>query len=209
MNIFYNAGTCRRGGRRVQLDLHQPRQRRQRHLRGQPRDHHLHAAPLDTTTGYTDYIVPLETRIALRHVLANDPRPHYVHQSNIAEDRIALPGARPASSTATAALFADEHARGQPADEGHRRRAAAAAPPGRAPRGRPGHRLPRSAQRHRQGARRRPAPRSPRPTGTQEATGLLGTTVFGTAYARAAASAWSGPEPAPRSRRSPPRSCPS
>ncbi|MFC7483563.1 hypothetical protein ACFQX7_31065 [Luedemannella flava] len=25
--------------------------------------------------------MPTETRIALTHVLANDPRPHYIHQS--------------------------------------------------------------------------------------------------------------------------------
>ncbi|MFF9087590.1 hypothetical protein ACF1BE_14425 [Streptomyces sp. NPDC014991] len=49
------------------------------------------SAPLDTGTGYTDYIVPLETRIALGHVLSNDPKPHFVHQSNLAEDRIAYP----------------------------------------------------------------------------------------------------------------------
>ncbi|RSS79950.1 hypothetical protein [Streptomyces sp. WAC06614] len=48
-------------------------------------------APLDVDTGYLSYIVPQETRIALRHVLANDPRPHYVHQSNLAEDRTLYP----------------------------------------------------------------------------------------------------------------------
>ncbi|MFE9970282.1 hypothetical protein ACFYRD_05845 [Streptomyces hirsutus] len=48
-------------------------------------------APLDTATGYTEHIVPLETRIALGHVLANDPKPHFIHQSNLAEDRIAYP----------------------------------------------------------------------------------------------------------------------
>ncbi len=48
-------------------------------------------APLDTATGYTGHIVPLETRIALGHVLANDPKPHFIHQSNLAEDRIAYP----------------------------------------------------------------------------------------------------------------------
>ncbi|TVL89461.1 hypothetical protein [Streptomyces sp. SAJ15] len=47
--------------------------------------------PLDTTTGYASYIVPLESRIALGHVIANDPRPHFIHQSNLAEDRIAYP----------------------------------------------------------------------------------------------------------------------
>ncbi|MFE1943264.1 hypothetical protein [Streptomyces massasporeus] len=48
-------------------------------------------APLDTATGYADHIVPLEKQIALGHVLANDPKPHFIHQSNLAEDRIAYP----------------------------------------------------------------------------------------------------------------------
>jgi hypothetical protein len=47
--------------------------------------------PLSTTTGYTSYIVPLETRFALARMLANDPRPHFVHQANISEDRILYP----------------------------------------------------------------------------------------------------------------------
>ncbi|ARP73668.1 hypothetical protein LK07_32235 [Streptomyces pluripotens] len=49
------------------------------------------STPLDTSTGYTDYIVPLETRIDLGHVLSNDPKPHFIHQSNLTEDRIAYP----------------------------------------------------------------------------------------------------------------------
>ncbi|MEW2611221.1 hypothetical protein AB0937_13625 [Streptomyces sp. NPDC047880] len=48
-------------------------------------------APLNPATGYGEHIVPLETRIALGHVLANDPKPHFIHQSNLAEDRIAYP----------------------------------------------------------------------------------------------------------------------
>ncbi|MDA5280044.1 hypothetical protein ACWGHM_16430 [Streptomyces sp. NPDC054904] len=48
-------------------------------------------APLNVNTGYLDYVVPQEARTALRHVLANDPRPHYVHQSNLAEDRTLYP----------------------------------------------------------------------------------------------------------------------
>jgi len=47
--------------------------------------------PLSTTTGYQNYIVPLETRFALSRILNNDPRPHYVHQANITEDRILYP----------------------------------------------------------------------------------------------------------------------
>lgn len=48
-------------------------------------------APLDPATGYRTYIAPQEARIALGHVLAGDPRPHYVHQSNLAEERILYP----------------------------------------------------------------------------------------------------------------------
>ncbi|MET9291832.1 hypothetical protein [Streptomyces sp. NPDC003077] len=47
--------------------------------------------PLDEDTGYRSYIVPQEARTALGHVLGNDPRPHYIHQSNLAEDRVAYP----------------------------------------------------------------------------------------------------------------------
>ncbi|WP_407914758.1 hypothetical protein [Kitasatospora sp. NE20-6] len=47
--------------------------------------------PLDTTTGYADYIVPLEARLAVNRAISNDPRPHFVHQSNYAEGRIAYP----------------------------------------------------------------------------------------------------------------------
>lgn len=45
-------------------------------------------APLDVRTGFASYIAPLESRIALGHALANDPRPHFMHQSNLSEERI-------------------------------------------------------------------------------------------------------------------------
>ncbi|MDV9176981.1 hypothetical protein R6V09_43505 [Streptomyces sp. W16] len=48
-------------------------------------------APLNTATGYADRIVPLETRAALGHVLSGDPKPHFIHQSNLTEDRLAYP----------------------------------------------------------------------------------------------------------------------
>jgi hypothetical protein len=48
-------------------------------------------SPLDPSTGYTGYIVPTEARIALSHITANDPRPTYVHQSNLTGDRILYP----------------------------------------------------------------------------------------------------------------------
>ncbi|HYN96588.1 MAG TPA: hypothetical protein VES42_22320 [Pilimelia sp.] len=47
--------------------------------------------PLAGPEAFNDYIVPIEARIALSHVVASDPRPHYAHQSNIAEDRILYP----------------------------------------------------------------------------------------------------------------------
>ncbi|WP_151484001.1 hypothetical protein [Streptomyces albicerus] len=47
--------------------------------------------PLDAETGFESYIVPQEARIALGHAVSNDPRPHYVHQSNLAEDRLLYP----------------------------------------------------------------------------------------------------------------------
>ncbi|HLL69634.1 MAG TPA: hypothetical protein VK453_28545 [Micromonosporaceae bacterium] len=47
--------------------------------------------PLDEQTGYDSTIVPLETRLALARILGNDPRPHFVHQSNLAEDRLIYP----------------------------------------------------------------------------------------------------------------------
>ncbi|WP_330457352.1 hypothetical protein OIB37_10845 [Streptomyces sp. NBC_00820] len=48
-------------------------------------------APLDTDTGFTGHIVPTEAHTDLGHVLSNDPRPHYAHQSNLAEDRLLYP----------------------------------------------------------------------------------------------------------------------
>ncbi|MBD0709658.1 hypothetical protein BU197_15070 [Streptomyces sp. CBMA291] len=48
-------------------------------------------APLPAATGYADHIVPQEARTALSHLLGNDPRPHYVHQSNLAEERLLYP----------------------------------------------------------------------------------------------------------------------
>ncbi|GAA3286135.1 hypothetical protein GCM10020218_047440 [Dactylosporangium vinaceum] len=42
-------------------------------------------------SGYANYIVPLESRIAYDHVVSASPAPHYAHQSNLAEDRILYP----------------------------------------------------------------------------------------------------------------------
>jgi hypothetical protein len=47
--------------------------------------------PAKAGTGFTDSIVPIEAGKVLDHVLANDPRPHYVHQPQLAEDRTLYP----------------------------------------------------------------------------------------------------------------------
>lgn len=46
--------------------------------------------PLDPATGFQNRILPQETRGVLSRVLHNDPRPHYVHQANLAGDRLLL-----------------------------------------------------------------------------------------------------------------------
>ena len=51
---------------------------------------HLHR-PARRRTGFDNYIVPLEARIAYDHVVSTNPAPHYAHQSNLAEDRILYP----------------------------------------------------------------------------------------------------------------------
>jgi hypothetical protein len=48
-------------------------------------------APLSTTTGFASYIVPIEVQNATQHLLGNDPRPHYAHQSNLTEEKILYP----------------------------------------------------------------------------------------------------------------------
>jgi hypothetical protein len=46
--------------------------------------------PISSTTGFEDWILPFDTAQSLRHIMGNDPRPHYAHQSNLAEDRLLL-----------------------------------------------------------------------------------------------------------------------
>ncbi|WP_225796161.1 hypothetical protein [Streptomyces aculeolatus] len=52
---------------------------------------HRRGQRLDPCTGYRSRLVPRAARTALGHVLAADPTPHYLYQSNLAEDRIAYP----------------------------------------------------------------------------------------------------------------------
>ena len=47
--------------------------------------------PAAPGTGFADHIVPVEAHKVLGHVLTNDPRPHYVHQPQLSEDRTLYP----------------------------------------------------------------------------------------------------------------------
>ncbi|MCW2527544.1 MAG: hypothetical protein JWM76_2404 [Pseudonocardiales bacterium] len=49
------------------------------------------ATATEARTSFDTYIRPLQVRNALSDVLANDPRPFYVHQSNFTEERIIYP----------------------------------------------------------------------------------------------------------------------
>lgn len=47
--------------------------------------------PADPLTGFETTVVPVEGERALGHALSNDPRPHYVHQPQMTEDRTLYP----------------------------------------------------------------------------------------------------------------------
>ncbi|SME97259.1 hypothetical protein [Streptomyces sp. Amel2xC10] len=91
MNVFYNAGRAAEQVDEYNWIYTSRAQGGSGICEDNPATTTCLTAPLDPATGYTEHIVPLETRIALGHVLANDPRPHFIHQSNLAEDRIAYP----------------------------------------------------------------------------------------------------------------------
>jgi hypothetical protein len=91
MNVFYNAGRAAEQVDEYNWIYTSRAQGGSGVCEDNPATTTCLAAPLDTATGYAEHIVPLETRIALGHVLSNDPRPHFIHQSNLAEDRIAYP----------------------------------------------------------------------------------------------------------------------
>ena len=91
MNVFYNAGRAAEQVDEYNWIYTSRAQGGSGICEDNPATTTCLSAPLDAGTGYADHIVPLETRIALGHVLANDPKPHFIHQSNLAEDRIAYP----------------------------------------------------------------------------------------------------------------------
>ncbi|MDO5745604.1 MAG: hypothetical protein Q4P23_14205 [Micrococcaceae bacterium] len=47
--------------------------------------------PLALTSGFEDYIKPLESRVTFGHISDNDARPHFAHQSNLADDGLLYP----------------------------------------------------------------------------------------------------------------------
>jgi hypothetical protein len=91
MNIFYNAGRAAEQVDEYNWIYTSRAQGGSGICEDNPATTTCLPAPLDLGTGYQEHIVPLERRIALGHVLANDPKPHFIHQSNLAEDRIAYP----------------------------------------------------------------------------------------------------------------------
>jgi hypothetical protein len=91
MNIFYNAGRAAEQVDEYNWIYTSRAQSGSGICEDNPATTTCLPAPLDLATGYQEHIVPLERRIALGHVLANDPKPHFIHQSNLAEDRIAYP----------------------------------------------------------------------------------------------------------------------
>jgi hypothetical protein len=67
MNLFYNVGTAAE-------------------LVDEYND--IYGTSLDPSEGFAQTILPGEVRATLLHVLLNSPRPHYVHQSNLAEEQL-------------------------------------------------------------------------------------------------------------------------
>ncbi|MFJ6726509.1 hypothetical protein ACIQPQ_16490 [Streptomyces sp. NPDC091281] len=107
MNVFYNAGRAAEQVDEYNWIYTSRAQGGSGICEDNPATSTCLPAPLDPATGYAGHIVPLETRIALGHVLANDPKPHFIHQSNLAEDRIAYP-VLDGVLDGYAALFADD-----------------------------------------------------------------------------------------------------
>lgn len=47
--------------------------------------------PLDLDHGFAEIIVPMEADKIFDHMITNDPRPHFVHQSNLTSERLLYP----------------------------------------------------------------------------------------------------------------------
>ncbi|MEV7774409.1 hypothetical protein [Kitasatospora sp. NPDC086791] len=90
MNVFYNAGTAKEEADEYNW-IYTSKANGGSGVCENNANSTCLPAPLDVNTGFQSYIVPLEARIDLGHVLNNDPRPHFIHQSNLAEDKILYP----------------------------------------------------------------------------------------------------------------------
>ncbi|MGW0949192.1 hypothetical protein ACWD4O_42540 [Streptomyces sp. NPDC002623] len=91
MNVFYNAGRAAEQVDEYNWIYTKRSQGGSGICEDNPATSTCLPAPLNTATGYTGHIVPQETRAALGHVLSGDPKPHFIHQSNLTEDRLAYP----------------------------------------------------------------------------------------------------------------------
>ncbi|MFF3001562.1 hypothetical protein ACFVTF_01985 [Kitasatospora sp. NPDC057940] len=90
MNVFYNAGTAKEEADEYNW-IYTSKANGGSGVCENNANSTCLTQPLDVNTGFQSYIVPLEARIDLGHVLSNDPRPHFIHQSNLSEDRILYP----------------------------------------------------------------------------------------------------------------------
>ncbi|MFJ3214841.1 hypothetical protein ACIPLC_02795 [Kitasatospora sp. NPDC086801] len=90
MNVFYNAGTAKEEADEYNW-IYTSKANGGSGVCENNANSTCLSKPLDVNTGFQSYIVPLEARIDLGHVLSNDPRPHFIHQSNLSEDRILYP----------------------------------------------------------------------------------------------------------------------
>ncbi|MFD4536288.1 hypothetical protein ACFWNL_15045 [Kitasatospora sp. NPDC058397] len=90
MNVFYNAGTAKEEADEYNW-IYTSKANGGSGVCENNANSTCLTQPLDANTGFQSYIVPLEARIDLGHVLSNDPRPHFIHQSNLSEDRILYP----------------------------------------------------------------------------------------------------------------------
>ncbi|MEV8324121.1 hypothetical protein [Kitasatospora sp. NPDC056731] len=90
MNVFYNAGTAKEEADEYNW-IYTSKANGGSGVCENNANSTCLTQPLDVNTGFQSYIVPLEARIDLGHVLSNDPRPHFIHQSNLSEDRVLYP----------------------------------------------------------------------------------------------------------------------
>ena len=90
MSLWYNVDTVASEIDEYNYLYAYPADGGRRVLPHEPGDRDVPPGPLGAD-GFTNYIVPTETRMDLSHIMTNDPRPHYIHQPNFTGDRIVYP----------------------------------------------------------------------------------------------------------------------